>query len=53
MEDLYGARAYVEGYGPHKKEVDQSTGSLAVGAEVDVEFVSPAGAVEQAMELHG
>jgi hypothetical protein len=54
MEDLYGAYAYVEGYGPHRKEVDQSTGPLAVrGAEVEVELVSPVSAVEQAMELRG
>ena len=54
MEDLYGARAYVEGWGAHHPEdVAPKTGRVAVNeSDVDVEFVAPGAAVQQSMELH-
>jgi hypothetical protein len=54
MEDLYGRSAYMEGWGPHRAEDFASTVGKAVTseAEVDVDFVQPAQAVQKAMELH-
>ena len=53
MEDLYGARAYEEGYGPHRSEDFASQAGKAAAEEVNVEYVKPADAVGQSMELHG
>ena len=54
MEDLYGARAYAEGWGAHHREdFVPKTGSVVVTeSDVDVEFVAPGAAVQQSMELH-
>lgn len=54
MEDLYGARAYAEGWGAHRPEdLAPKTGRVVVTkSDVDVEFVLPVDAVQQAMELH-